>query len=367
VGGLSWAGLAGVGDAPEASLAPTIPHSSFMLFQAMFAVITPALVSGAIVERVRMKAYVAFIALWSLLVYTPVAHWVWAPGGWLRNLGVLDFAGGTVVHVNAASAALVAALVLGRRRGLRTPTVLPHNVPFAILGAGLLWFGWLGFNGGSALAAGGLASTAFTNTFLAPAAAALAWGLAELFLHGRMSGVGLASGAVAGMVAVTPAAGFVRPVPAIALGALAALASFTAIRIRPRLGIDDSLDVFAVHGVAATIGALLTGALASAAVNPAGADGSLLLVGKQAIGVLATLAFSGGLSFGLLKLVGLVTPLRADEQDEWGGMDSAEAGERGYIMADESAFGPHAPGADAKPGTSAAPLARPTHPGHGVA
>ena len=360
LGGLSWAGLAGVGDAPDASLAATIPHSTFMLFQAMFAVITPALISGAIVERVRMKAYILFIGLWSLVVYSPVAHWVWAPGGWLRNLGVLDFAGGTVVHINAASAALVAALVLGKRRGLRTPSVLPHNVPFAILGAGLLWFGWLGFNGGSALAANGLASSAFTNTFLAPAAAALAWGLVELFLHGRMSGVGLASGAVAGMVAITPAAGFVRPVPAIVLGALAALASFSAVRIRPKLGLDDSLDVFAVHGVAATLGALLTGAFASTAVNAGGADGSIALVGKQAVGVVATLAYSGGLSFVLLKLVGLVTPLRADEQDEWGGMDSAEAGERGYIMADESAFGPSAAGG---PG---APIAH-AQPGHTVA
>jgi len=361
VGGLGWIGLSGVGDAPEASLAATIPHSSFMLFQAMFAVITPALISGAIVERVRMKAYVLFIALWSIVVYTPVAHWVWAPGGWLRNLGVLDFAGGTVVHINAAAAALVAAIVLGKRRGLRTPSVLPHNVPFAILGAGLLWFGWLGFNGGSALAANGLASTAFVNTFLAPAAAALVWGLVELFLfHGKMSGVGLASGAVAGMVAITPAAGFVKPGAAIVLGALAAMASLSAVRLRPKLGLDDSLDVFAVHGVAATLGAILTGAFASAAVNSAGADGSLALVGKQALGVVVTLAYSGTLSFALLKLVALVTPLRADEQDEWAGMDSSEAGERGYIMAEESSFGPTAQGAPATPIAHA-------HPGHTAA
>jgi len=361
IGGLSWVGLSGVGDAPDATLAATIPHSAFMLFQAMFAVITPALISGAIVERVRMKAYVLFISLWSVLVYTPVAHWVWAPGGWLRNLGVLDFAGGTVVHINAAAAALVSAIVLGKRRGLRTPSVLPHNVPFAILGAGLLWFGWLGFNGGSALAANGLAGTAFTNTFVAPAAAALAWGLAELFLHGKMSGVGLASGAVAGMVAITPAAGFVRPVAGLVLGAVAAMASFGAVRLRPKLGLDDSLDVFAVHGVAATLGAILTGALSSAAVNSGGADASLGLVGKQALGVAVTLVFSGGLSFVLLKLVGLVTPLRTDEQDEWSGMDSSEAGERGYILGDESAFGaatasahPATPVAHAQPGHNAA-------------
>ncbi|HET7786598.1 MAG TPA: ammonium transporter [Myxococcales bacterium] len=337
IGGFSWAGLQDVGADPAKDLAPTIPHAAFMLFQAMFAVITPALISGAIVERVRIKAYILFVALWSVIVYTPVAHWVWAPGGWLRGLGCLDFAGGTVVHINAAAAALVFALVLGKRRGLRAPTVLPHNVPFAILGAGLLWFGWLGFNGGSALGANGLAAYAFANTFFAPAAAALAWGLAELFLfHGKMSGIGLASGAVAGMVAITPAAGFVTPLGGIAMGAAAGLASLTAVRYRPRLGIDDSLDVFAVHGVAATLGALLTGVLASKAVNPDGADGSLRLLGVQAAGVLATYAWSGGLSFALIKLVGAITPLRADAEDEVGGMDLAEGGERAYITADET-------------------------------
>ena len=338
VGGLAWAGLSGVGASPEASLSPTVPHLAFMLFQAMFAVITPALISGAIVERVRIKAFVLFVALWSLVVYAPVAHWVWAPGGWLRALGALDFAGGTVVHINAAAAAVVGAVLLGKRRGLRAPTVLPHNVPFAILGAGLLWFGWLGFNGGSALASNGLAAYAFANTFFAPAAAALAWGLAELFLHGKMSGVGLASGAVAGMVAITPAAGFITPLASLGLGAVAALLSFGAVRVRPRLGLDDSLDVFAVHGVAATFGALATGVLASKAVNEAGADGSLALLGVQAVGVLATFAWSGTLSFLLFKLVGLVTPLRVDEQDEWSGLDQSEAGERGYVNADETSI-----------------------------
>jgi len=336
IGGLGWLGLRGVGGEVAKDLAPTIPHLAFMLFQAMFAVITPALISGSIVERVRVKAFVLFAAAWSLVVYAPVAHWVWAPGGWLRNLGALDFAGGTVVHINAA-AAVVFALVLGNRRGLKRPSVLPHNVPFAILGAGLLWFGWLGFNGGSALAANSLASYAFANTFFAPAAAALAWGLLELFLfHGKMSGVGLASGAVAGLVAVTPAAGFITPLASILLGALAGVASLLAVRIRPSLGLDDSLDVFAVHGVAATLGALTTGVLASKAVNPDGADGSLKLLGIQAVGVLATFAWSGGLSFLLLKLVAAITPLRAVEQDEWSGMDAAESGERAYITADET-------------------------------
>ncbi len=335
IGGLSWAGLRGVGAAPEASLSSTIPHAAFMLFQAMFAVITPALISGAIVERVRVKAYVLFVAAWSLVVYAPVAHWVWAPGGWLRRLGALDFAGGTVVHINAAAAALVAAVVLGKRRGLKVPTVLPHNIPFAITGAGLLWFGWLGFNGGSALAASGLAAYAFANTFFAPAAAGLAWGLAELFLfHGKMSGVGLASGAVAGLVAITPAAGFVTPLAAILVGALAGLASLAAVRWRPRLGLDDSLDVVAVHGVAATLGALLTGVLATTAVNPDARDGSFGLFLVQALGVLVTWVWSGALSWILLALVARVTPVRADELDEWSGMDASESGERGYITSD---------------------------------
>ncbi len=341
LGGPHWFGLRGVGADVQKDLAPTVPHLAFMLFQGMFAVITPALISGALVERIRVKAFVLFVVLWSVIVYTPVAHWVWAPGGWLRARGVLDFAGGTVVHINAAAAAIVGALLLGKRRGLKAPTSLPHNVPFVILGAGMLWFGWLGFNGGSALAANGIAAYAVANTFFAPAAAAAAWGLAELFFfHGKMSGVGLASGAVAGMVAITPACGFVTPGSALVIGALAGFVSLLAVRFRPRLGIDDSLDVFAVHGVAATLGALLTGVFASKIVNPDGADASLSLLGWQAVGVLVTMVWSGSLSFVLYKLVGLVFPLRADEQDEWNGMDSSESGERGYIHTDiESSSG----------------------------
>jgi Amt family ammonium transporter len=335
LGGAHWFGLRGVGADVAKDLAPSIPHVAFMLFQGMFAVITPALISGALVERVRVKAFVLFVVLWSLVVYSPVAHWVWAPGGWLRARGVLDFAGGTVVHINAAAAAIVGAILLGKRRGLRAPTVLPHNVPFVILGAGMLWFGWLGFNGGSALAANGLAAYAVANTFFAPAAAAAAWGLAELFFfHGKMSGVGLASGAVAGMVAITPACGFVTPGASLVIGAAAGLASLLAVRYRPRLGVDDSLDVFAVHGVAATLGALLTGVFATKLVNPDGADASLSLLGWQAVGVLVTFVWSGGLSFLLYKLVGLVFPFRAEEQDEWSGMDASESGERGYIHTD---------------------------------
>ena len=336
IGSFAWIGLRGVGADVYKELAPTVPHAAFMLYQGMFAVITPALISGAIVERVRLKAYLLFVGLWSVVVYAPVAHWVWTPGGFLHQLGCLDFAGGTVVHINAAAAAVVFAIVLGKRRGLRTPSTLPHNVPFAILGAGLLWFGWLGFNGGSALAANGLAATAFANSFFAPAAAALAWGFAELFFfHGKMSGVGIASGAVAGLVAITPAAGFVTPLSSLVIGAAAGLASLTALRFRPRLGLDDSLDVFAVHGVGATLGALLTGVFASTAVNPGGADGSLHLVGIQAVGILATWAWSGMISLGLLKFIALLTPLRAEEENERSGMDLGEAGERAYITADE--------------------------------
>jgi ammonium transporter, Amt family len=350
IGGLAYLGLEGVGSAPEPSLAATIPHLAFMLFQAMFAVITPALISGAIVERVRTKAFVLFIAIWSLVVYAPVCHWVWAPGGWLRSLGALDFAGGTVVHLNAAAAAVVGAIVLGKRTGLRSPTVLPHNVPFAILGMGLLWFGWLGFNGGSALAANGLAAFAFANTFFAAAAACAAWSLGELSLHGKMSGVGIASGAVAGLVAITPAAGFVTPMSAGLIGITAGIACLLAVRFRPKLGLDDSLDVFAVHGVAGALGALLTGVLATKAVNPDAAEGSVALLGVQAIGVVATIAWSAIASFVVFRLVALVTPLRAEKADEQEGLDLAEAGERAYATGELGptlAIEPAAPSATA--------------------
>jgi Amt family ammonium transporter len=354
LGGLAFAGFRGVGLVPAPDLAATVPHAAFALFQAMFAVITPALISGAVVERIRVKAFVLFVALFSVLIYAPLAHWVWAPGGWLRELGALDFAGGTVVHINAAAAAVVAALVVGPRRGSKREgavvSTLPHNVPFALLGMGLLWFGWLGFNGGSALAANGLAAMAFVNTFVAAAGAAAVWALLELQIHGKMSGVGLASGAVAGLVAVTPAAGFVTPVSAAALGAAAGAICLGAVRVRPRLGLDDSLDVFAIHGVAGILGALGTGLLASPAVNPAAPAGGFGPMGIQIIGVAATLAFSGLGSFVLLKLVGLITPLRATETDEGLGLDLADAGERAYA-------------ADSDTGTEALPAPAPA-PAH---
>ena len=310
IGSFKYIFLNGVGAEPNADYAATIPHSVFMLYQCMFAVITPALVSGAVAERMKFSAYVLFCLFWSLLVYSPVAHWVWSPEGWLHKLGALDFAGGTVVHINAGAAALVATWLVGPRKGFPKTAMPPHNVPFALLGTGLLWFGWLGFNGGSALAANGLAGSAFVTKFLAAAAAAVVWSLLDLRSTGKMTGVGLASGAVAGLVAITPASGFVAPMPAILIGVAASLTSFYAIRLKHKVGLDDALDVFGIHGVSGILGAVLTGAFASLAVNAAGADRSLKLVGIQFAAALVTLVFSGIMSFVLLKIIGAVIELR---------------------------------------------------------
>lgn len=331
IGGLGYLGLNGVGGDPNPDLVATVPHSAFMLFQGMFAVITPALISGAVAERMKFKSFVVFCAVWSLVVYAPVAHWVWAPGGWLRELGALDFAGGTVVHINAGIAALVAALVVGRRKGFPKMAMRPHNVPFVLLGTGLLWFGWMGFNGGSALGANGLAASAYVTTFAAAAAAALSWMLLEQWMHGKMTGVGFASGAVAGLVAITPAAGFVTPMAAMALGAVASGLSLAAVRLKTKAGLDDALDVFGIHGVSGLFGALGTGALASLAVNAGGADGSLALVGKQALACGVTIVYSGALSFGLLKVIGLTMGLRVEEPAEYEGTDTTEHGESAYV------------------------------------
>jgi Amt family ammonium transporter len=327
VGGLQHAGLRGVGLEPKG----TIPHLLFMAYQGSFAIITAALISGALVERIRFGPYLAFIALWTAVVYAPVAHWVWG-GGWLGGLGVLDYAGGTVVHVNAATAALVAALLLRPRRDYGRQAVLPHNVPYVVLGAALLWFGWFGFNGGSALAASGAAALAFVNTLLAPAATLVTWMLIDLLRTGRATAVGAATGIVVGLVAITPAAGFVSPVGALAIGALAAAPSYFAILWRSRTALDDSLDVVAAHGVGGTTGALLTGVFASAAWG--GTDG--LLAGNprqlwlQLAGVLAALLYSGLATLAVLKLVSLVVPLRGDDRAEALGMDVTQHGEEAY-------------------------------------
>lgn len=328
VGDLSMALLQDVG--VEAS--GSVPHMLFMAFQGTFAIITAALISGAVVGRMKFGAYVAFIAFWGLLVYAPVAHWVWG-GGWLERLGALDFAGGAVVHVNAGAAALVAALVLGTRSDYGRQATLPHNVPFVLLGAGLLWFGWMGFNGGSALAADEFAALAVVNTLLAPAAAVVAWALFDLLSSKTVTAVGAATAIVVGLVAVTPAAGFVSPIWALAIGAIAALPSHLLIHWRPRTRLDDSLDVFAAHGVGGISGALLTGVFADAAVNGS-ADGLLFgnpaQVGVQALSIAAVFVYSGALTFVILKAIQLAAGLRSSADEERRGVDLAYHGEEGY-------------------------------------
>ena len=326
-GGLHHVLLADVGLDPKG----TIPHLLFMAYQGTFAIITAALISGAIVERMRFGAYLAFIAAWSLVVYAPVCHWVWG-GGWLGSIGALDFAGGTVVHINAGVAALVAALVLGPRKDHGRQALLPHNVPFVLLGAALLWFGWFGFNAGSALAANGSAALAFVNTLFAPAAALVTWIAVDLLRSRRATAVGGVTGIVVGLVAVTPAAGFVGPLAALAIGAIAVFPSYALIVWRSRTRLDDSLDVAAAHGTGGLVGALLTGVFAQAAWG--GVDGWVAgrpyQVLLQLAGAAAVVAYSAGVSFALLKLIGLFIPLRVDARQEGVGLDVVEHGEEAY-------------------------------------
>jgi ammonium transporter, Amt family len=342
LGGLSWWGFDGVGAAPNATYAGSVPHLAFAAFQAMFAAITVALVSGAVAERMRFRAYLLFVLLWTTLIYDPLAHWVWGDGGWLRALGALDFAGGTVVHISAGVSALVAALFLGPRREYRRIPIVPHNVPFTLLGAGLLWFGWFGFNGGSALAANDVAAAAFVTTHTAAAAALTAWMLLDLVRLGRPTAVGAATGAVVGLVAITPAAGFVTPRGALAIGALAAAASYAAIVLRSRTRVDDALDVFACHGVAGIVGALLTGVFATKSVNPAGADGLLAgnpaQLGVQALAVLATIILAAVGSAAILGLLRATVGLRVSLADEVAGLDVGEHGEEAYTGGDVGAL-----------------------------
>ena len=329
VGGLSYAFLSGVGLEANGS----IPHLLFMAFQGTFCIITAALISGAIVERMRFSAYLAFISLWVIVVYAPVAHWVWG-GGWLADLGALDFAGGTVVHVNAGIAALVAAVVVGKRQGYPSSSLLPHNVPFVLLGTGLLWFGWFGFNAGSALAADGIASLAFVTTMLAPGGTLVVWCFLDMSRSGRPTAVGCATAIVVGLVAVTPAAGFISPMSAIALGGIAALPSYFAMMYRASTSLDDSLDVVAAHGVGGATGAVLTGVFAQQSLNGV-ADGLLFgnpgQVVTQIAAVAAVIVYSGAMSFVLLKVIGLVIPLRASEEEESTGLDITQHGEEAYL------------------------------------
>jgi Amt family ammonium transporter len=332
---MSNAFLAGVGLEAKG----TIPHALFMAYQGTFCIITAALISGAIVERMRFSAYIVFITLWALVVYSPIAHWVWG-GGWLAKMGALDFAGGTVVHVNAAVAALVAVIVIGKRQDYPSSSLIPHSVPLVLLGAGVLWFGWFGFNAGSALAASPIAGLAFVTTMLAPAATLTVWTILDFVRLGKATAVGAATAIVVGLVAVTPAAGFISPMNALLLGAIAAVPSYFALIMRAKTSFDDSLDVVAAHGVGGTVGALLTGVFAEKALNGL-ADGVLYgnpgQLGIQAAAIGAAIVYSGVGTFILLKVIGLVMPLRVSGDDESTGLDITMHGEEAYLHAEGGA------------------------------
>jgi Amt family ammonium transporter len=334
LGDFSFAFLRGVDLSEKGAILPlTIPHVLYMAFQGTFCIITAALISGAIVERMNFKAYVLFISLWSLAVYAPLAHWVWG-GGWLADMGAWDFAGGTVVHINAGVAALVAAVVVGKRSDYGQASILPHNVPTVLLGAGLLWFGWFGFNAGSALGASPIAALAFATTMLAPAATLVVWTFLDIMRSGKPTAVGCATAIVVGLVAITPAAGFISPMNALILGAIAAVPSYIGLMVRAKTSLDDSLDVVAAHGLGGTVGAILTGVFADKALNGA-FDGALYgnvgQVGIQVAAVVTAIVYSGVVTFVLLKVISLFMPLRATVQDEGTGLDITQHGEEAYL------------------------------------
>ena len=366
IGGFDFLGFKDVAADPHpAGLGATIPHSLFATFQMMFAVITPALITGAFAERIKFSGYVAFMAAWLLLVYAPVAHWVFHPDGWLFKLGALDFAGGTVVHINAGIAALAVILVVGKRRGFGKEAFVPHNLTMTILGTGILWFGWFGFNAGSALGANGLAASAFLATNLGAAAGALGWALMESRKERKATTLGVASGAVAGLVAITPAAGFVGPMGAIAIGLAGGLICSWAVGLKFKLGYDDSLDVVGVHLVGGIVGSLLLGVFGTIAVNEFGADGLIAgggaaLLIKQTVAVLATLAFSFVVTVGLAKLVEATIGLRVSEEDELVGLDLSQHSEVGYSLSETSgSFAAHTTGATVTHATAASHVAVP--------
>jgi Amt family ammonium transporter len=334
IGSLQWIGLRGVGLEPYPDYSATIPHQAFMIFQMMFAVITPALITGAFAERFKFKTYLIFLILWATFVYDPLAHWVWGVGGWIRNLGALDFAGGLVVHISSGIAALAAALLVGKRKGYGEEPMPPHNLTMTLLGAALLWFGWFGFNGGSAVASGSLATSAFVVTHISTASAALSWMIAEWTYRGEPTVLGVASGAVAGLVAITPASGFVGPVSAIIIGLTAGVACYFAINLKTKLGYDDSLDVVGVHGVGGTWGALATGLFASKAINSAGNNGLFFgnpsLLGIQALSVVSAWIYSFVVTLIILKILDWTMGLRVNDEHEVNGLDLSQHGEAGY-------------------------------------
>jgi len=336
-GGLQWVGLAGVGADAFKDYAPTIPHTAFMIFQAMFAIITPALIIGAFAERMKFSAFLLFTLLWATFIYDPVAHWVWGVGGWLKELGALDFAGGTVVHINAGIAALGTALFIGKRKGYDKAPVPPHNLPHTVLGTALLWFGWFGFNAGSALAANGLAVNAFVVTNTAAATAGLTWAVIEWITNGKPTIFGTATGAVGGLVAITPAAGFVGPMSAIIIGIFVSVICFIAVAVvKPKLGYDDSLDAFGVHCVGGIWGALATGLFASKLINPDGADGLFFGNPKQfliqLLAVAITLAYSFVGTMIIYKVVDWIMGMRVQEKDEIMGLDLTQHHEHAYTI-----------------------------------
>ena len=336
LGGLQWMGLSGVGAAPNLFYAATIPHQTFMFYQLMFAIITPALMTGAFAERMKFSTFLVFSLLWSTLIYDPLAHWVWGEGGFLKNMGALDFAGGTVVHISAGISALVAVIMMGKRVGHGKTPMPPHNLPFAVIGAAMLWVGWFGFNAGSALGANGLASSAFMATHTAASTAALGWMIAEWFKSGKPTMLGAASGAVAGLVAITPASGFVTPLAAIVIGLIAGIVCYSACFLKGMFGYDDSLDVVGVHGVGGILGAILTGVFASKAINPAGNDGllygnpSLVVTQLTAIGITILFAVVGtAVILGVLKAV---MGLRVTADEERMGLDLSQHSESAYVL-----------------------------------
>jgi ammonium transporter, Amt family len=356
IGGLDFLGFRDVGAEPHpAGLGATIPHSLFATFQMMFAVITPALITGAFAERIKFSGYVAFMSAWLLLVYAPVAHWVFHPEGWIFQLGALDFAGGTVVHINAGIAALAVILVVGKRKGFGKEAFVPHNLTMTVLGTGILWFGWFGFNAGSALGANGLAASAFLATNLGAAAGAVGWAAMESRKERKATTLGVASGAVAGLVAITPAAGFVGPMGAIAIGLAGGLICSWAVGLKFKLGYDDSLDVVGVHLVGGIVGSLLLGVFGTIAVNEFGADGliaggGLALMVKQIVAVVATLAFSFLVTMGIAKVVQATIGLRVSEEEEVAGLDLSQHAEVGYALGETA--GTFAPRSEAPAATA---------------
>ena len=336
IGSLAWAGLNGVGPEPNPDYAATVPHQAFMIFQMMFAVITPALITGAFAERFKFKTYVVFLLLWSTLVYAPLAHWVWGVGGWIRGLGALDFAGGLVVHISSGVSALAAALIVGKRKGHGHEHMPPHNLTMTLMGASLLWFGWFGFNGGSALTSGSLAVSAFVLTHIASSAAALSWSVTEWLHRGKPTLLGAVSGCVAGLVAITPGSGFVEPMGALVIGLVGGALCYVAVNAKGRFGYDDSLDAVGVHGVGGIFGALATGLFATTAVNAAGANGAFFgnfaLLKAQMISVLAASVYAFVISWLLLKALDATLGLRVTEEEEVEGLDLSQHGESGYIF-----------------------------------